>query len=208
VSSYLLLHGWQNRRPAEHWQSLLAAQLRERGHRADHPQLPDPDAPSLPAWLDALDAALARLRADGAAGERVVVAHSLGCLLWLHAAGRDRGAGRGAGAGAPVDRVLLVSPPGLAVLAGIAEVAGFAAPRVDAGQVAAAAGSTRVVAGGDDPYLPDGVAHGVLRPLGLAHLDVDVVPGGGHLDLEAGYGDWPSALAWCEDPSVRLVPRP
>ena len=199
MSSFLLLHGWQNRRPAGHWQSRLAAQLRERGHSADHPQLPDPDAPSLTAWLEALDAGLARLSEGG--GERVVVAHSLGCLLWLHAAARPSGAGAG------VDRVLLASPPALAVLAGIGEVAGFAAPAVDAGRVAAAAGSTRVVAGDDDPYAPDGVADGVLRPLGLTDLEVDVVPGGGHLDLEAGYGDWPSVLAWCEDPAVRLVPR-
>ena len=203
MSAFLLLHGWQNHRPAGHWQSWLAAGLRERGHRADHPPLPDPDAPSLPAWLEALDAGLARLAEGG--GERVVVAHSLGCLLWLHAAARSGGA---SGTGPPVDRVLLASPPALDVLAGIPEVAGFAAPAVDAGQVAAAATSTRVVAGDDDPYLPRGVADGVLRPLGLAHLDVDVVPGGGHLDLDTGYGDWPSVLAWCEDPAVRLVPRP
>ena len=202
MSSFLLLHGWQNRRPAAHWQSWLAARLRERGHSADHPQLPDPDAPSLPAWLEALDAGLARLAdAAGAGGERVVVAHSLGCLLWLHAAGRP------GGAGAPVDRVLLVSPPDLAVLAGIAEVAGFAAPSVDAAALAAAAASTRVVAGDDDPYSDTGARDGVLRPLGLDGLAVDVVPGGGHLDLEAGYGEWPSVLAWCEDPSVRLEPR-
>ena len=199
MSAFLLLHGWQNRRPAAHWQSWLAGQLRERGHVADHPQLPDPDAPSLPGWLEALDAGLARL-AEGE-GERVVLAHSLGCLLWLHAAGRP------GGVGAPVDRVLLVSPPDLAVLTGIPEVAGFAAPSVDAGQVAAAAASTRVVAGDDDPYSHTGAHDGVLRPLGLDDLAVDVVPGGGHLDLGAGYGDWPSVLAWCEDPTTRLVPR-
>ena len=34
--------------------------------------------------------------------------------------------------------------------------------------------------------------------------DVDVVPGGGHLDMAAGYGPWPSVLRWCADPAVRL----
>jgi hypothetical protein len=39
------------------------------------------------------------------------------------------------------------------------------------------------------------------RPLGL---DVDGEPGGGHLDVAAGYEPWPSVLRWCADPAVRL----
>jgi hypothetical protein len=34
---------------------------------------------------------------------------------------------------------------------------------------------------------------------------VDVIPGGGHLDPDAGYGAWPSVLAWCHDPNTRLT---
>ena len=42
---FLLLHGWQNRRPADHWQHLLADELRGRGLAVRYPQLPSPDEP-------------------------------------------------------------------------------------------------------------------------------------------------------------------
>lgn len=66
-----------------------------------YPQLPSPDEPRLDDWLDVLVGEWAQM----GDGERVVVAHSPSCLLWLHAATRHPFD--------PVaDRVLLVAPPG------------------------------------------------------------------------------------------------
>jgi predicted alpha/beta hydrolase family esterase len=67
-----------------------------------------------------------------------------------------------------------------------------------------AAGDTRLVAGDDDPYCPGGAASHYGRPLGL---DTGTVRDGAHLDLDAGYGSWPSILGWCLDPSVRVACR-
>lgn len=53
------------------------------------------------------------------------------------------------------------------------------------------------------PYCPEGVD--TAYP-GL-DLDTDVITGGGHLDLTAGYGSWAGALAWCLDPATRLTTR-
>ncbi|MCX4666898.1 alpha/beta hydrolase [Streptomyces sp. NBC_01381] len=186
-SSFLILHGWQNHRPEGHWQRWLAGELGGRGARVSYPQLPDPDDPDLEVWLGRLQALLD--------GEQVVVCHSLGVLLWLHAVAR--GGGR-------VDRVLLVAPPSGDVLARYEEVAGFGGPEVSAAQVARAAGEVRLVAADDDPFCPGGAAARYGVPLGL---DTDVVPGGGHLDLDAGYGAWPSVLEWCLDPGVRVSGR-
>ena len=36
-------------------------------------------------------------------------------------------------------------------------------------------------------------------------IDLDVVPGGGHLDPAAGYGPWPAVLAWVHDRHTRIV---
>ena len=44
-------------------------------------------------------------------------------------------------------------------------------------------------------------------PRGGLDLNRDVVPGGRHLDPDAGYGAWPSVLAGCRDPATRLVAR-
>ncbi|MFJ8072767.1 RBBP9/YdeN family alpha/beta hydrolase [Streptomyces sp. NPDC096176] len=194
ASSFLILHGWQNRRPKPHRQHRPADELTARGHAVTCPQLPEPDGPDRGTWLDRLHTLLG---AEPEAGgpERVVICHSLAVLLWLHAA---------AGGGVRADRVLLVAPPSTEVIAGYQEVAGFAQLKVTGPQARAAAARTRLVAGDDDPYCPGGADLHYGRPLGL---DTDTITGGAHLDLDAGYGPWPSVLAWCLDPAERIVAR-
>lgn len=62
----------------------------------------------------------------------------------------------------------------------------------------------RLVASDDDPYCAGGAARIYAEAVGL---DADLLTGQGHLDLDAGYGAWPSVLAWCRDPSVRITSR-
>lgn len=187
---FLVLHGWQNRRPREHWQWQLVETLREDGEQALYPQLPNPNRPSLREWSEVLEAELGQL----GSGERVVVAHSLSVLLWVHAAAVLGGAAR-------VDRVLLVAPPSPAVLAEHDEVREFAGIQLDAAALRDAAVQTRLVCSDNDPYCPGG-ASATYAGLGLA---CDVLPGAGHLDPDAGYGAWPSVAAWCRDPRTRLA---
>ncbi|MFE7269969.1 RBBP9/YdeN family alpha/beta hydrolase [Streptomyces sp. NPDC057623] len=192
MTAYLILHGWQNHRPEAHWQHWLADRLSDIGHQVVYPPLPDPDDPELEVWL----AELAR-HIDGldAGAERVVVAHSLSAVLWLHAAARGM-----PGLGA-VDRVLLVAPPSGAVLARYPQVAGFALPSLEL----TLPGPTRLVAGDDDPYCEEGADTAYGDPLALP---ADILPGAAHLDLDAGYGPWPAVLAWCLDPTAPLTARP
>ncbi|MFJ7078639.1 RBBP9/YdeN family alpha/beta hydrolase [Streptomyces sp. NPDC098781] len=191
MTAYLILHGWQNRRPEGHWQYWLADRLTDLGHQVVYPQLPDPDEPELEVWLDELGRHLAGLDAGA---ERVVVAHSLSAVLWPHAVAR----------GMPgldtVDRVLLVAPPSGDVLARYPEVARFAPPSLEF----TLPGPTRLVAGDDDPYCEGGAATLYGAPLALP---TDVLPGAAHLDLDAGYGPWPGVLAWCVDPTVPVLGR-
>ena len=51
---FLVLHGWENHRPVEHWEWWLTDQLRSRGEQVLHPQLPSPDHPRLDDWLEVL----------------------------------------------------------------------------------------------------------------------------------------------------------
>ncbi|MFG1810889.1 RBBP9/YdeN family alpha/beta hydrolase [Streptomyces sp. NPDC049040] len=182
---FVILHGWQNRRPPGHWQHWLAARLAELGHEVAYPQLPDPDEPDLAVWLAALRALLA-----GPRRWHTVVCHSLACALWLHAVAREDTA-------LAVERVLLVAPPSAGFLRQHPQVAAFAPPALAPGR-AAAAGRTRIVCGDDDPCCPEGAATEFGVPLGLP---VDIVAGGGHLTPDSGYGPWPSVLDWCLDPS-------
>ncbi|WP_371579642.1 RBBP9/YdeN family alpha/beta hydrolase [Streptomyces sp. NBC_01314] len=186
--AFLILHGWQNHRPAAHWQHWLADRLTDLGHEVAYPQLPEADDPDLERWLAELDALLGEL-----AGRRItVVCHSLACLLWLHAVARDDVLA------GPVDRVLLVAPPAPEVLLENPEVAEFAPPTPAPARLALAASYTRVVGTDNDPYCPGGAAVRYAEPLGLP---ADVLPGAAHLDLDAGYGSWPSMFDWCLEAS-------
>ncbi len=190
----LIVHGWENRRPEGHWQRWLAERLADDGHQVRYPQFPEPDVPVLDDWRALLRAELAAL----GGGERVLVCHSLAVLLWWQAAP--------ALGDLQPDRVLLVAPPSADVLRAHPEVAAFAPPPGMATTPLTddLAARVRLVAADDDPYFPGGAASLYADGLGI---DVDVIPGGRHLDLPAGYGSWPSVLAWCNDSTVRIVGR-
>jgi predicted alpha/beta hydrolase family esterase len=118
--------------------------------------------------------------------ERVVVAHSLGCVLWLREAANVAPSRR-------VDRVVLVAPP--CPGAAVEELAKFYPTGADREAVGAAAGETRLVCSDDDAYCPGDAADRYwAEPLGLT---VDLMPGAGHVNVEAGFGPWPEMEAWC-----------
>ena len=176
MSSFLILHGWQGSGP-EHWQTWLAGRLLSRGERVSYPELPDPDTPRLERWLGALEPELRD------PGELVVLCHSMACILWLHHARR---------AEAPVERVLLVAPPSPS--ADTPGVEGFFPLSIEGEDVARAAASTRIVHSDNDPYCPEGADALYAEPLALPAC---LVPGGGHLNTDAGYGPWPEVERWC-----------
>lgn len=176
----VILHGWRGSQP-EHWQTWLADQLREAGREVRYPTLPVVDAPQLDAWLKALRDALAGLPEAG----YDVVTHSLGAVLWLHHAANPAGSPRPA-------RVALIAPP--SPRTAIAEMAGFFPPPLDVDAVRRSAEGTVLVAGDDDPHIPEGIFDAYARPLKIA---TTVVEGGGHLNVDSGYGPWPAVLAWC-----------
>lgn len=186
--SFLILHGVENRRPAEHWQHDLAQRLRERDEQVFYPQLPDPERPTLAAWIEAINAELGMTR-----GERIVVCHSLACIAWFHAA---------ATSDEPLaDRVLLVSPPGPSAFSWDV-IAAFAPAPLNLTRLRLAVATPRLACSDNDPYCPEGAAEVYGRPLGC---EVDLLTGAGHIAVPDGYGPWPSALDWCMDPAARLT---
>jgi uncharacterized protein len=186
AASFLILHGIENHRPPQHWQFLLAADLARAGLDVRYPDLPNPDAPELVDWLRALEYEFAAM----ADGPRIVVCHSLACLLWFHAARR--------GIPAAVDRVLLVSPPASGHVPDSG--ASFRLAAFDATAVrASVAAELAIVCSDDDPYNPAGAQALYGDPLGVT---VTVMAGAGHITPDSGYGHWPFALRWClsDDP--------
>jgi uncharacterized protein len=173
---FLILHGWQGSGP-DHWQTWLADRLRARGQDVRYPPLPHQDDPQLQPWLEALRSAVS-------GQPSTVICHSLSCILWLHLA---------ASASGPIaGRVLLVAPPSPSVE--FDEVRRFFPHGADAEAVARAARSTQLVCSDNDPYCPEGALALYGEPLAI---QTEVIPGGGHLNPEAGYGEWPAIEQWC-----------
>jgi predicted alpha/beta hydrolase family esterase len=177
--SFLILHGLEGSGP-DHWQTWLAGRLRERGERVSYPDLPEPFDPQPDEWLAALQPELAALE-----GERIVLCHSLACLLWLLNA-RE-------GATAVADRVLLVAPPCTDT---VEPVVRFRPDGVLSSDVARAAAYTEMWWSAPDPYCP---ATAELAFPGLfAHSRR--IPNSGHLNPDAGYGPWPDVEKWALSP--------
>jgi uncharacterized protein len=165
----LILHGLGGSGP-EHWQTWLAGELRERGEEVLYPDLPDPDAPQLDAWLSEL----AHLRRPN----DVVICHSLACCLWLHH--RQRG-------GPEPERALLVAPPWRQDMPEIAPF--FPVP----GEPGLAGSFALLVCSDNDPYCPAGADRVYGEPLAV---DMHLMPGAAHINPETGFGPWPWALDW------------
>jgi predicted alpha/beta hydrolase family esterase len=176
----VVVPGWQGSGDG-HWQTWLEEQLHAAGRETRRPAFGDLDNPELDDWLKALRTALAELPPDGFD----MVAHSLGAVLWLHHAAAPRDAPRPA-------RVALVSPP--SPTTSIEEIAAFFPPPIDVDAVRHAADGTVLIAGDDDPYIPEGIATAYAAPLKIA---TTVIPGGGHVNVESGFGEWPAMLDWC-----------
>ncbi|WNV83265.1 alpha/beta hydrolase [Umezawaea sp. Da 62-37] len=188
----LVLHGLNGSGPA-HWQNWLAGELAHHGAQVDMPVFADPDRPTLDVWLAELRT---HLMAAPSTGERVVVAHSLACLLWLHHADTcDDPALR-------VDRVLLVAPPRPQHDEPL--IATFVQPPQDPAALRRAAASTRLVAGEGDPHLTLAEAKLLAESL---RIDLDVIVGGGHLNPDTDYGPWPAVLKWVRSDRTPLTPR-
>ena len=178
---FLILHGLEGSGP-DHWQTWLVERLRARGEQVSYPDLPEPFDPQLQDWLDALESELEPL------DEPVVICHSLACLLWLRFAAdaRERAA----------ERVLLVAPPWRDDLAPVAR---FNPDGVVADDVRRVAGETLIVCSDNDPYCPPGAAGLYAEPL---EIPARVIPGAGHINTDAGYGEWPAVEAWALDRSA------
>jgi uncharacterized protein len=193
----LLLHGHTGSGPS-HWQSWLAGECARLGATVDVPQFPDPDQPHLDPWLATLThhlQAAPHAPERPERPERIVLAHSCGALLWLHHAARltdDR-----AERALRFDRVLLVATPLRSP-----DVHGFSPAPLDAAGVRRAAGWTQLVVGSDDGTCPVDDAVAMAATL---KIDLDVVPGGGHLDPAAGYGPWPAVLTWVYNRHARII---
>jgi predicted alpha/beta hydrolase family esterase len=64
---------------------LSAAELRTRGNHVWYPQFPKPETPDPIEWQDLIEQE-SKMMDEVSGGEKIAIAHSLGCLNWMMAA--------------------------------------------------------------------------------------------------------------------------
>ena len=123
-------------------------------------------------------------------GEKIAIAHSLGCMNWMLAAMTSR-------LGQQFDRVLFVAPPDPIKTD---EAEGINGDPMDIHHpellpaINRYAKSVTIVSSENDRWLPRGI--GVYEEA----LDTEavIVEGAGHFSLDDGWGPWPGLLSWVE----------
>lgn len=194
MARVLIIHGWTNRRPESHWQRRLAAALRDQGHVVSYPQLPNTDEPQLSEWLEVVYAEIAQLNEleNRASEPLIVVAHSLGCVTWMHAALEGS---------VSADRVLLVAPPEPAPISPIPSFVSTATGEEIGAALRDTAQEVVLVGSDADPWQPSGIQAGVGDHIGLTAL---VIPGAKHFSVTDGFSQWQGVIDWVNDPSADL----
>jgi predicted alpha/beta hydrolase family esterase len=160
---FLIQPGWQNSGP-HHWQTLWEERL---GSAATRVQQQDWMVPERGSWVATLDASVRNTPAPV-----VILAHSVGCLATVFAM-----------AAAPVAAAVLVAPAD-AEREGAPEALRSFIPIPREILHAPAL----LIASDNDPYCS------VERARDFAQswrADFEIVPGGGHINTDAGFGPWP-----------------
>lgn len=193
----LFHHGWNNVRPKGHWMRLVANRLRAEGHAVWYPQFPNPTEPQPAQWQALLIDESAQMD-EISVGEKIAVAHSLGCINFLFAARDDKFE-------VPFDRVVFVAPPDPQLLEPIEGAV------IDLGDPAWLEGLRRnarkftLIASDLDRWLPRGI-----HETYIAHwpeVSTVIVPGAKHFSLDDGWGEWTGLAHWltASKPSPELL---
>jgi predicted alpha/beta hydrolase family esterase len=189
VKKILLHHGWTNKRPEGHWLRLTAAELRTKGHQVWYPQFPEPDRPNPADWQTIIGQEAAMMD-EVLGGEKIAIAHSLGCLNWMVAAIADSFI-------EPFDRVLFVAPPDPIKTNEADGIEGEPMNLQNPELLPAIrrhAKSFTIVASDADRWLPRGIE---IYEEALQQRAV-ILPGAGHFSLDDGWGPWQGLLNWVE----------
>jgi len=183
----IILHGTKGS-PDGNWFRWLKEELETRDIPTSVPLLPTPHNQSLENWFNAFDAQI-----DGFGENSILVGHSAGAIFALRLLERSR---------KPIGQLVLVAP--FVSDIGIAEYDAlnktFTASPVDWGCVKQNAKRIDVYFGDSDPYVPRPLAEEVASSLGV---QPHVIIGGGHLNAEAGYLQFPALLAEIEASLLR-----
>ncbi|MDD9147250.1 MULTISPECIES: RBBP9/YdeN family alpha/beta hydrolase [unclassified Sporolactobacillus] len=190
MTNFLILHGLGGSRGG-HWQEWLFHELKARGERVCFPQFPDWDCPRKAVWLARLNNIMASVPENE---KTVVIAHSLGCVLWFHYAAQPLRR--------KVRKAILVCPP--SQFLNEKAIEDFFPLPDNTASLAEAADRTLIVTSSTDPFFPQSTVSQYYK-YGVPCL---TFPGMGHINVKSGYGPWPWIMDACLDGSLPFPDGP
>ena len=174
----VIIHGTKGS-PCGNWFPWLAAELRGRGAEVLVPRFPTPDEQALDTWLETF----AR-EAGTVDSNTTIIGHSLGSVFLLRLLEKMQG---------PIGSSVFVA--GFTSRLGIPEFdelnSSFILPEYNWSSIRRNAGKIFCFSGQDDPYVP--ISQGLELAAGLC-VEPILIAGGGHLNAESGYLEFPLLL--------------
>lgn len=174
IPRILILHGLYGN-TSDHWQTVLYQNLKNRGVAAAYPELPHKDTPVLGECLKVFADHLESFQPD------VLVGHSLGVLLILHALDMNPDLW--------FRKIALVAPP--AFNQSIPEAKSFFP--VPECTLSDRAEESLLVCSDNDPWCPVDESKRIEALLGIR---TQRLPSKGHINPEAGFGPWQEMMDW------------
>ena len=174
----IIVHGTGGS-PEGNWFPWLATTLTEWGSEVLRPELPTPQGQELESWLSAF-----RQRVGTLLESDILVGHSIGAAFVLRVLEQSPVFLRAAILVAPFCRSLDI--PAFDALN-----QSFIAAPFRWGRIRKGARQLFLFAGSNDPYVPLAFSEDVA---GALEVPLQIVPGGGHLNAESGYLEFPELL--------------
>lgn len=173
-----IIHG-AKATPQSNWFPWLSAELKALGHDARVPAMPTPEGQSYLTWRKAFYEQCGDLTPDS-----ILVGHSVGAAFILRMLDETD---------VTVKAVILVAP--FMNKIGLPEYdalnASFVGKAVNWKSLRRKAQSWHCVMGDKDPYIPMSIAYETPMNLGIKPT---IIKGGGHLNAESGYTQFPLVL--------------
>ncbi len=162
----LILHGWGGS-DYPHWQAWLAGQLASNYGAVSFPLLDNPHFPSKNRWIKQTKEVIEEFKPN------IVVAHSLGCILWLLMVPEID---------INLDKLILVAPPSKNTkIDTIKSFFPYSIPNNLKSK------ESMIIVSDNDEYIDTQEAKELAKTCG-AHLEI--IHNAGHINTQSGFGKW------------------
>lgn len=177
AKQFVIIHGLGGSGP-EHWQSWLASELRSQGEKVYYPELPTPSTPKCDEWIAALEKEISSFDPSD---ELIVLLHSLSPVCWVHFEKLHPKV--------IAKKVYMVAP--VVTYPNVEEVESFfPVPEFQPHPET----EYTVIGSENDPWIPLKDMKDFAETYDFPFIYLE---GQGHINVAAGYGEWPWILEEC-----------